>query len=114
MTRHAIVVVGSGSGGGHASSQTNSPEPQPRTDEPRLRTDQHGDAGSQRYSSSVTSSSTRRESSHACRNWTLSTSAADGNDTRRHYVDTALPETNIDRQVGGRHTYGPSHTTEMV
>jgi hypothetical protein len=82
MTRHATIAVGSGSGGGHASSQTNSPEPQPRTDEPRLRTDQHGDAGSQRYSSSVTSSSTRRESSHACRKWILSTSAADGKDTR--------------------------------
>src|SRR3954462_3303976 len=82
MTRQAIVVVGRGSGGGHAASQTNSPEPQPRPEEPRLRPDKHGDAGSQRYSSCVMSSSTRRESSHACRNWILRTSAADGNDTR--------------------------------
>ena len=81
MTRQAIVGIGRGSGGGHASSHTNSPEPQPCTDGPRRRTDQLSGVGSQKYSCSSMSSSTHRAFIHACRSWTLSRSAADGNDT---------------------------------
>src|SRR5688572_24609011 len=57
---HAIDVTGSGSGGGQVSSQTHSPTPQPAEAASLRRTDQQGVVGSQKQSSSPTSSSSHR------------------------------------------------------
>ena len=65
--RQAIDVSGNGLGGGHASSHTQSPLPQALLASARGRTDQQGVAGSQKQSSSPTSSSSQRTLSNALR-----------------------------------------------